>query len=874
MRKLLRWVFAGMVILLVPILGITIYVLVNKDDIQQYVVDELNKNINARADVKRIETGLLHHFPYVSAIFREVVVIPYHQEGFPAGDTLLNVDRVSLDFNLWSVLTKKRFQIRSFDIENGNILLLRGPDGKTNWNIWRKGDGRQGRDSLVTIRSLAVSGVKIRYRDLSGGWNAEMDCNSVRVTANPLQKNQYRVKGEGNLQFVARGKKSYLQENIPFQVAGFIGPDKNGNTLQKGKIILGEEKFFVEGALDKSDHFRIVAEGREISPYNLWGLFPFPEAWDPFIPGIKDKISIRGQISGIIGEEENFEGNVDFEVNKWTLATEKEIMNAEVTVPKGNIIFRKEGQHLHTTISARDFLLKTGNTTVRGDFMWNEPGKNGDMVLTLRPSVSLEDLQPFFRNANIQFSQGHLRGKIKAIIPFTRDKRKMMIDRAGISIEGEAEVDQVRGGFDNRIISTSGMSGTFKLGKEIDFSGVRITWLGFPVMVSGKMSGLQAFLSGGETPVIDISMQADSFRLDTLFGTLKSMPETKDQTTQNNDNPVHLICDFQVQNFFYGKLFAGIRSGHLDLKSGQINITGLEFETLGGTGTGQMEWQEEPSGESIVRAYTDFKHVNIKEMFSVFDDFGQTFIRSSNIGGDVTGSVAVQLQVDRSGKVVPETILSNASVEINEGSLKDAEALYSLSKFIRLSELKDIRFSTLKNDFFIQDEKVVIPSMHIGSSALDLDVYGTHSFHGDFQYHIHLLLSDILFQKARKAQENSNEFGIVEEDNEGKTGLYLVYEGDREHSRVYYDKSKAKQVRKEEWSRERQDLKSILREELGLFKSDSASMEKDEKAKKRFHLIFQDDTIRHKNDTLPGTEVKYRIRWDDDTIADTTGKRR
>ena len=48
--------------------------------------------------------------------------------------------------------------------------------------------------------------------------------------------------------------------------------------------------------------------------------------------------------------------------------------------------------------------------------------------------------------------------------------------------------------------------------------------------------------------------------------------------------------------------------------------------------------------------------------------------------------------------------------------------------------------------------------MDVKSSAADLAVSGKHSFNDDYEYHVRILLSEMLSKKIRKPKPNTTEF--------------------------------------------------------------------------------------------------------------------
>ena len=282
-----------------------------------------------------------------------------------------------------------------------------------------------------------------------------------------------------------------------------------------------------------------------------------------------------------------------------------------------------------------------------------------------------------------------------------------------------------------------------------------------------------------------------------------------------------------------------------------------------------MEIRLGKNGQVLVKTYMEPSHINVKKLFYSFDNFGQDFIRAENLKGYVSGNITFQSSFDSTGKIIKSGLLSDSYIEITDGELLNFEPLFTLSKFIRLSELKDIRFSTLENEIFVHDQQVVIPDMQVNSSALNLSVSGIHHFNGTFDYHIGVLLSDYLFKRARNANKNNSRFGIIEEDNSEKNSLFLWYRGDRDQSKVSYDRKRVKRKISGNIKEEARQLKEILQ---GGNPSLKDSLNFTESGKKSFQVEWPEKVEKNsvvkekKHDTLH--KKKFSVIWEEepDTI--------
>jgi len=191
-----------------------------------------------------------------------------------------------------------------------------------------------------------------------------------------------------------------------------------------------------------------------------------------------------------------------------------------------------------------------------------------------------------------------------------------------------------------------------------------------------------------------------------------------------------------------------------------------------------------------------------------------------------------------------KSIIAEGHYIINNGALTDFEPVKELSSFIELSELENIRFEKLENDFFIRNNSLYIPQMDVNSSAADIAVNGRHNFDNTYEYHLKVRLSEILSKKRKKNQSGKSEFGVVEDDGLGRTSLLLRIENSGNGLKVGYDaKATGDKVRRSIKS-EKQTLKTILNQEYGLYKNDTIPEQKPSEKKTRFRITWDEsDTI-------------------------------
>lgn len=90
-----------------------------------------------------------------------------------------------------------------------------------------------------------------------------------------------------------------------------------------------------------------------------------------------------------------------------------------------------------------------------------------------------------------------------------------------------------------------------------------------------------------------------------------------------------------------------------------------------------------------------------------------------------------------------------ADVNATNGALVNFKMLESFSTFIKIKDLKQIKFTNLQNQFEIYQQTLHIPTMFIQSNALNLQISGDHTFNQDINYNIVVNAAQVLINRFK-----------------------------------------------------------------------------------------------------------------------------
>jgi len=253
-------------------------------------------------------------------------------------------------------------------------------------------------------------------------------------------------------------------------------------------------------------------------------------------------------------------------------------------------------------------------------------------------------------------------------------------------------------------------------------------------------------------------------------------------------------------------------SGKLNYSKGDIHIENFSCNAFKGNIKGDIFLSQLADKSFESKANLSLYSLQIDNMFTALRNFGQKELTDKNIKGQFDGTVMFLADLNNDFSMQTKTIKLQCNTTIKNGKLINFEPMQKMSKFIDVDELKDITFSTLKNNILINDGKITIPQMEVRSSAFNMILSGTHFFDNTFDYRIQLFLSDLLSRK-RKAKHPDEYFGEIADDGSGKTKLPIVIVGDGQKISISYDTKTAKENVKESLKKENMELVKIFKDE-------------------------------------------------------------
>jgi hypothetical protein len=259
-----------------------------------------------------------------------------------------------------------------------------------------------------------------------------------------------------------------------------------------------------------------------------------------------------------------------------------------------------------------------------------------------------------------------------------------------------------------------------------------------------------------------------------------------------------------------------------------ISLEDFTAQTMEGDVKLDGQIENAPDGRFLITATSHLDGINIKRLFNECNDFGQQEITQKNLNGKLSGEINFVGVWSSNFMCDLNKLYVLSKIKVSNGELLNYEPLHALGKYIDVNDLRNLKFEDLDNTIEIKNKTIFIPQFDVKNNALNITLSGTHSFNNIVDYRMKIKLSELLKNKRKKL---INEFNEEEVTADRGVNLYISMKGPIDNISITYDKLGTKQKITQELKQEKQNIKEILKKELGIDdnkKSDFKEKQKDD----------------------------------------------
>ncbi|MEO6903849.1 MAG: AsmA-like C-terminal region-containing protein [Bacteroidia bacterium] len=829
MNRLLKRIFISISVLVFLLIIILFTVSTYyKEEVKQYVINEVNSQLNTQVIInsKDISFSLLKNFPYASVDFNNLKALD--AGNYKKKDTLFNAKKISFQFNLLDIF-RKSYHVKKIEVENVRINIHVDENGNDNYHFWKNNTKKGDSNFSFALEKIVLNHIEVVYNNFEKNQFINALINKGEL-AGKFSNTNYSLKTNSHL-FVNSIKidsVNYInQKNVSTDFTLEVDNQTAIYKIKNGKIKIEDLVFEVGGNIVNNEKMAvdIALQGKNMNIKTLLSLIP--RAYKNKIENYKSngEFYVNATFKGNFSKIDTPEIIANFGIKKAAITEIKEdIVLSDVNLTGKYTNGNKKTPSSLTLIPFSAFINKNAIAGTLSIYNLDNPIISGK----IKANIELSELQRFLKIDTIQTISGNL--KVDAV--FGENKNSMPTERYNdIRTSGDLKINNVNLKLKNNALQFKNITGNFKFNNnDLIVDGLKGNISSSDFELKGFFRNIIAYaLHSKEDVSIEASLYSNFINLNELLANKEENKQADSKYKLKFSEHLNVNINTEVQSLKFRKFEASSIKGVIKLQKKKLIMDPISFSTMNGTITANALIDANDSTKIVVTCLADIDKINITQMFYSLENFGQNYIMDKNIKGITTCKIKLSSEFSPQLEMDMNTLNASLDMNIENGELNNVNAMKSLSRFIDLKELENIRFATLKNQIEIKKEKIYFSKMEVKSSAINLTALGTHTFNNAIDYKIKLSLNELLARKAKKAKKENNDFGEVADDGLGRTNLFLSMTGTVEKPNIKYDSKSAVQNVKKDIKEEKQNFKTILKEEFGLFKKDTTLNNKTKK---------------------------------------------
>jgi hypothetical protein len=840
--KILKWTALGIICILVLLAGFSIFL---QDKIVTIFINSVNKNLSTKIEVAKGSFSLINKFPKGSVKLERVFIHSspkFDRTQFKKTntDTLLYAKSVICEFKITDIING-RYNIESINVNSGLLYLFSDSSGGINYDISLGNASSPDKIFVINLDKIIVSDITASYSNVATSFNINGLINNgrfkSRITGNVIDFTASSSMLLSRLEifpvFLRTSATASLELNLHKSDSGFL--------FRKGTFKIDNFSFSIAGNIFDDNRLNLRVSGQNIDVSKIKKFLPveYKNSFTEYDPaGI---LKTEAVLTGLADRKHNPEIRLSFSLEKGHVNYNKSNLKLEKFSFSGTFFNGKYRSPQTSSIIFNKFKATLGSSDYTGSFKI-ENFKKPKINLVLSGKVIPSELSEFFNIKEVTSAKGSVTMNLKLSGVLPLKNKYVPADFLKLNPEADLHFKSLSLEITKYKLAFKDINGSIYLNRNLKADSLSFYYKNQFFKIDGYFTNLTPWLIGKPVQIKSIAnISINNFNPSFFIPDSSSVDQK--QTAFKLPKGIELDINLDIENLIYKKFSASRVRGKLLYRPGLLTFKSLNISSMDGNISGDCFLAQGERNTFISNGNFSFEKIDINKAFISFNNFGQDFIKAGNLAGSLTGKLSLLLPLDSKLSPIANAVTAEGKYIISDGALLNFEPVKSLSEFIELSELENITFSKLENDFYIKNSYVAIPQMDIRSSAADFSINGKHGFDNDYEYHVKTYLSVILSKKVKKSRKSSTEFGTIEDDGLGRTSVFLKVTGKGENIKVGYDLKAAGGKLKQNFKTEKESLKSILNKEYGWYKKDT--------------II--------KQETAP--QPKFSIQWDD---SDTT----
>lgn len=847
--KILKW-FCVFIFGLVFFTSATLYFL--KDSIGKLVLGEINKELNEPISAKEVDLVFWGSFPNLSVELSHVHI----KDKFSTAnhiDTLFFAEQLSLQFNpmdLWH----GRYDIKNIDVANGVVKLRTNVQGKSNFDIANASTSKTKSSLELKLKQIGIEKVRLIYSNAATAQSYATHIQNANLSGD-FSSDKFTLKAKCEV-FIGELKSNKIvllaNKKTSFDINLMIDNKEEIARLPNAQIDIEGLPFLLNGDITKDSLFFQV-KSKNIALADLVNKLSLDDHGEYKQYKGKGKVHFDLQLNGAKESSSPMHVDCQFGVTNGSITEPGTKLTASDISLAGS--YSNKGEEEQEVLKFERVNFKTAGGPFSGDLIiknFARPSLEGNA----KGNIDLHIVDKILRIPSVDKIQGRV--KVNASFIAQQGSGTSNIQQCN----GSIQLANVELKLDNDKRTFNKINGKITLkGSEIGIASAHLSIDRTDLNINGTIRNIFNYLSSKGNLNATVRLESNYVNVADLGTTTKAQKIEGERIFALPEN-IQGSIDLALGQLSYENHIFNNVSGIMQIDGRQLVFPQITCVSAGTKLNGSLSIQEKTPEIFYLGASIVSKNIQFKPLFKEWNNFQQSVLTDENLSGSAEATLDFSAPFDLRSGIVSKGIQSKLALKVFNGHLKNVESFKYIISSLRTKtgrlvlgnnninefekKLNNLSFETMENTIIISDGKIQIPKMTITSSAMDLDISGTHSFENIVDYHFAFRLNDI------KQSPNQTPFGEIIDDQTGFR-VFMRMHGPLDNPQIEWDKAAKSEQFKTTLVEEKTTVKSILKSEFGLFKKDSSitTFQAKEEIKEEIKVNFNPKVKTEKPTVIP-----------------------
>ncbi|UXP33833.1 hypothetical protein N6H18_07710 [Reichenbachiella agarivorans] len=210
-----------------------------------------------------------------------------------------------------------------------------------------------------------------------------------------------------------------------------------------------------------------------------------------------------------------------------------------------------------------------------------------------------------------------------------------------------------------------------------------------------------------------------------------------------------------------------------NLKKDVYTIDQLKFKAFNGTMNSSIKVVRQENDIMEIDIKNQIDKMDIRKLLHDMDNFDQTEMTYQNINGILSTKEFFTRVVMRGDSIIYPDMRVSGDLTLEKGAVYKYKPVQAMASSLPgVNNLDTLELKTVNSSIFIFKNAIYVPKTYVVSNAFDITAFGMQSFGEDYEYHLQVVLGEILLGKSKKTLKQQEDMDDVTSES-SRNSIFL-----------------------------------------------------------------------------------------------------